>query len=117
MASVLIVQPDRVTAKLIANRLNGGPSGYETHPVCDLAGVRRVIRSHRVDLAILHVGPDLRATVDLLTDGKATPRIVVTGVHPGPFHRESLPDRVDAVVSTNAAPEQLPRTVAEHLPC
>ena len=100
MASILIVEPNRITAGLLSGLYSGNGRPDEVATAVTRDEVREIARTRRLDLALLRYGPDLRELVELL-DRDDRPRIVVTGFDPVLNARERIPDGVDEVLTAS----------------
>lgn len=102
MATVLVVEPDRIMAALTATLLN---RDYRTVTAVTVPEAENVVSQGPVDLVLIRFDRDLKQFVDVLTSQASRPRIVVTGFHLGAHEREELPEGIDDVMVGVASAE------------
>ena len=100
MASILIVEPNRISAGLLSNLYGGNGRPDEVVTADSREEVREIARSRELDLALIRYGPKLRELVEVLDDDDR-PRIVVTGFDPVLHDRALIPDGVDEVLTAS----------------
>lgn len=91
---ICVVQPDRISAELMANRLRGS---HVTAAATSLEEVRDRSPSRPIELILVSKGHDLDSLVALRSQLPGRPRVVVTGVGPGHDEAE-YPSDVDGFV-------------------
>lgn len=116
MPSILVVEPDRITAQLIAGLFSGDENGHEAVVAITEAEVRKAVESHSIDLALVRYGPNIGPIVYFLDGLDPRPRILVRGRPQATGPGEDWVDDVDASMGGVASPDELARNVEKFFP-
>lgn len=113
MSSILIVEPDRITAQVIGRLFSRDGSSHEIVTALTGDEVRKAVGYRSIDLALIGHGPDAGSVIGYLDKLDPRPRIVVRDV--GSDELEQLPDTVDAVIPGDRTADDLISNVEQQL--
>ncbi|GEM_PF-3932509 len=112
---LLIVEPDRITAELLAKQFGSNGRQHRTLIATTADEVREALQSDEPDLVLVRHEQMTDRLGDVLSANGRSPRVLVNGILPDLHDTDDLPAWADGVVRGDVPAEEAIGTVEERL--